>query len=106
MKCHREGRARDFRARGWWSAETIDRLVKERVGADPEGRAPVDPPNTTAPVGRDAVRWTWNRLDERVDVLAAFPLARGVRAGDVVAVQPPNCPAAVRRSPRSWGSAR
>lgn len=96
MRCHREGRARDLRARGWWSAETIDRLVKERVSADPEGLALVDPPNTTALVGRDPVRWTWNRLDERVDVLAAFLLARGVRAGDVVAVQLPNCSALVQ----------
>lgn len=96
MRCHREGRARDFRAWGWWSAETIDRLVKERVGADPEGLALVDPPNTTALVGRDPVRWTWSRLDERVDVLAAFLLAGGVRAGDVVAVQLPNCSALVQ----------
>ena len=96
MRCHREGRARDFRTRGWWSAETIDRLVKERVSADPDGLALVDPPNTTALVGRDPVRWTWNRLDERVDVLAAFLLARGVRAGDVVAVQLPNCSALVQ----------
>lgn len=96
MRCHREGRARDFRARGWWSAETIDRLVKERVGADPEGLALVDPPNTAALVGRDPVRWTWSRLDERVDVLAASLLARGVRAGDVVAVQLPNCSALVQ----------
>jgi acyl-CoA synthetase (AMP-forming)/AMP-acid ligase II len=70
--------------------------VKERVSADPEGLALVDPPNTTALVGRDPVRWTWNRLDERVDVLAAFLLARGVRAGDVVAVQLPNCSALVQ----------
>jgi hypothetical protein len=96
MRCHREGRARDFRTRGWWSAETIDRLVKERVGADPEGLALVDPPNTTALVGRDPVRWTWSRLDERVDVLASFLLARGVQAGDVVAVQLPNCSALVQ----------
>jgi hypothetical protein len=46
MKCHREGRARYHRTRGWWSAETIDQLVKERVGAGPEGLALVDPPNT------------------------------------------------------------
>ncbi|MCR6488924.1 acyl--CoA ligase [Amycolatopsis sp. OK19-0408] len=70
--------------------------MKERVSADPEGLALVDPPNTTALVGRDPVRWTWNRLDERVDVLAAFLLARGVRAGDVVAVQLPNCSALVQ----------
>jgi hypothetical protein len=49
--------------------------VQERVRCRPEGRAPVDPPNTTAPVGRDPVRWTWNRFGERVDVLAAFLLA-------------------------------
>jgi acyl-CoA synthetase (AMP-forming)/AMP-acid ligase II len=70
--------------------------VKERVGADPEGLALVDPPNTTALVGRDPVRWTWSRLDERVDVLASFLLARGVQAGDVVAVQLPNCSALVQ----------
>ncbi len=70
--------------------------MKERVGAGPEGLALVDPPNTTALVGRDPVRWSWNRLDERVDVLAAFLLARGVRAGDVVAVQLPNCSALVQ----------
>ncbi|WP_256475295.1 AMP-binding protein [Amycolatopsis sp. WQ 127309] len=70
--------------------------MKERVSADPEGLALVDPPNTTALVGRDPVRWTWNRLDDRVDVLAAFLLARGVRAGDVVAVQLPNCSALVQ----------
>lgn len=45
--------------------------------------------NTTAPVGRDRRAVSRNRLDDRVDVLAAFPLAGGVRAEDVVAAQLP-----------------
>jgi acyl-CoA synthetase (AMP-forming)/AMP-acid ligase II len=96
MKCHPAGRVRDYRERGWWSGQTIDGLVRARVEADPERLALADPPNTAELIGADPVRWTWRELDERVTALAAILLAKGVRAGDVVGVQLPNCAELVR----------
>jgi acyl-CoA synthetase (AMP-forming)/AMP-acid ligase II len=96
MKCHPVDRVQDYRARGWWSEQTIDGLVRARVEADPDRLALVDPPNTLELIGAEPVRWTWRELDVRVDALAAILLDKGVRAGDVVAVQLPNCAELVR----------
>ncbi|MFD8497602.1 class I adenylate-forming enzyme family protein [Amycolatopsis sp. NPDC059657] len=91
MRCHPEDRVTEYRARGWWSADTIDGLFRARAGEAPARLALVDPPNAA-----DPVRWTWRDLDDQVDVLASALLAKGVRAGDVVAVQLPNSAALVR----------
>ncbi|MEC3980745.1 class I adenylate-forming enzyme family protein [Amycolatopsis sp. H20-H5] len=96
MKCHPADRAGEYRSNRWWSTETIDGLARARVTDDPEGTALIDPPNTAGLLGSDPVRWSWRDLDEHVDALAALLLGRGVRAGDVVAVQLPNCSALVQ----------
>ncbi|OZM70130.1 2,3-dihydroxybenzoate-AMP ligase [Amycolatopsis antarctica] len=96
MRCHPPERARDYLDRGWWSGETVDGLLRARVAEAPGRQAFADPPDTASLIGRDPVRWTWRELDEQVDALAADLLARGVRAGEVVAVQLPNSSALVQ----------
>ncbi|MFI5569755.1 (2,3-dihydroxybenzoyl)adenylate synthase [Streptomyces sp. NPDC051740] len=75
--------AERYRAAGHWRGETIDGVLRERAAAHPDRIALVDP----APVRRT---WTYRRLDERADRLAAGFLARGVGKGDRVVVQLPN----------------
>lgn len=96
MKCHAPDRAADFVERGWWSTDTIDGLLRARVHESADQLALVDPPNTDELLGTPPVRWTWRELDNQVDALAALLLRRGVRAGDVVAVQLPNSSQLVR----------
>jgi acyl-CoA synthetase (AMP-forming)/AMP-acid ligase II len=91
VRLHPAETARDFLDRGWWSGDTFDELLRQRVAAAPDAPAVADPPNTQELIGRDPVRWTWAELDAEVDRLAAVLFEHGVRAEDVVAVQLPNC---------------
>jgi len=91
MKCHPAERTREYLDRGWWSTDTIDGLLRARVADGADRTALADPPDTLTLIGREPVRWTWRELDDQVDALAATLLARGVRTGDVVGVQLPNC---------------
>ncbi|WP_163509897.1 class I adenylate-forming enzyme family protein [Fodinicola acaciae] len=96
MKCHPAEEAADFVARGWWSGDTIDGLLRARVAESGGQPAVADPPNLAALTGHSPRRWSWHDLDAQVDSLAAHLLSSGVRAGDIVAVQLPNCAQLVR----------
>lgn len=48
-----------------------------------------DPPGVRALTGRAPQEWTWGRLDQEVDRLAALLLRHGVRRPDTVALQLP-----------------
>lgn len=91
MKCHEQARAEEFLRRGHWSADTVDALFRSRMDAAPDRLAVTDPPNTGELIGLPPQRLTWRELDRRVDAVAALLLRAGVRAGDVVALQLPNC---------------
>ncbi|WP_279581481.1 AMP-binding protein [Fodinicola feengrottensis] len=90
MRCHPADRAADYLQRGWWSADTIDALLRARVAEFGDQPALVDPPNLAELTGNSPGRWTWTELAAQVDSLAAYLLSLGVRAGNVVAVQLPN----------------
>ncbi|MFH8799255.1 (2,3-dihydroxybenzoyl)adenylate synthase [Streptomyces sp. NPDC017936] len=75
--------AERYRAAGHWRGETLGGVLRERAAAHPDRIALVDP----APGRRT---WTYRRLDERADRLAAGFLARGIGKGDRVVVQLPN----------------
>lgn len=96
MKCHPPEQAADFVELGWWSGDTIDALLRARVAEFGDRLALADPPNLAELTGHQPQRWTWTELDTQVDTLAAHLLSLGVRAGDVVAVQLPNCVQLVR----------
>ena len=75
-------REREFIARGWWRDDTLPAWLATH--AQRRARAP-------------ALAWqggglTWGELQERVLQAARALAQRGVRRGDVVAVQLPNSP--------------
>jgi acyl-CoA synthetase (AMP-forming)/AMP-acid ligase II len=76
-------------ARPHRSDETLDCLLRDRVAVHPEDAAVADPPDMRARTGRPPQQWTWARLDQEVDRLAALLLGHGVQRGDTVALQLP-----------------
>jgi 2,3-dihydroxybenzoate-AMP ligase len=74
--------ARRYREDGYWRGETLGGLLRECARTDP-GR--------TALVAGDE-RWSYARLDEKADRLAAGFVATGIGPGHRVLVQLPNIP--------------
>ncbi|MDT0268535.1 AMP-binding protein [Streptomyces sp. DSM 44915] len=72
--------AAHYRAAGHWRGEPLGRLLREAAVAHPDRVALVDGER----------RWSYARLDGRVDRMAAGLAALGVTAGDRVVVQLPN----------------
>jgi acyl-CoA synthetase len=89
-KLHPPERVADYTARGWWSQDTMDPLLRAQVARQPDRVAVVDPANKLALVGTGPRRLTWRELDAEVDSLAAVLLDQGAGPGDVFAVQLPN----------------
>ena len=76
-------REREFMARGWWREDdTLPRWLA-RHAAERPGAAAIDLAGAVL---------TWAELEARVSRVAAGLKAKGVNAGDVVAVQLPNIP--------------
>jgi len=89
-RLHPPSRVAEYTARGWWSQDTIDALLRAQVARQPDRVAVVDPANKTALVGTEPRRLTWGELDAETDRLAAVLLGLGAEQGDVFAVQLPN----------------
>ncbi|MFI1213486.1 class I adenylate-forming enzyme family protein [Streptomyces sp. NPDC020802] len=87
---HPAERVAEYRARGWWTDETINDLLQRQVEQQPDRLAIVDPPDKPDLLGTAANRWTWAELDSAVDRVAAALLRQGIRPGDLVGVQLPN----------------
>ena len=90
MKMHPPERVADYRARGWWTDETVQQLFADRVAERGDALAVLDPPNKADHLDLPGLRLSWRELDARVDQLAAELLACGIGEGDVLAVQLPN----------------
>jgi acyl-CoA synthetase len=89
-KLHPPERVADYTARGWWSQDTMDALLRAQVARQPDRLAVVDPANKAALVGTEPRRLTWGELDAETDRLATVLLDYGAEQGDVFAVQLPN----------------
>ncbi|SHI26115.1 class I adenylate-forming enzyme family protein [Streptomyces sp. 3214.6] len=87
---HPAERVAEYRARGWWTDETIDDLLRHQVARRPDRLAVVDPPDKPGLMTLAANRWTWAELDSAVDHVAATLLGSGIRPGDLIGVQLPN----------------
>ncbi|NJP46795.1 (2,3-dihydroxybenzoyl)adenylate synthase [Actinacidiphila epipremni] len=75
--------AERYRRAGHWRGETLGGMLRARAAAHPDRIALVDP----QPERRS---WTYRRLDEAADRLAAGFAGRGIGPGDRVVVQLPN----------------
>ncbi|WP_433060181.1 class I adenylate-forming enzyme family protein [Dactylosporangium sp. CS-033363] len=89
-KLHPPERVADYTARGWWSRDTMDALLRAQVARQPDRLAVVDPANKAALVGSAPRRLTWAELDLETNRLAAVLLSQGAQEGDVLGVQLPN----------------
>ncbi len=87
---HPDWRVREYTAKGWWTGETVDALLRARVAETPGRTAIADPADRAALVGTPPRRLTWAEVDAEADRLAAVLLRQGFGAGDVLAVQLPN----------------
>jgi acyl-CoA synthetase (AMP-forming)/AMP-acid ligase II len=87
---HPQERIDDYRAKGYWTDETVQQLFADRVAEFGDELAAVDPPNKADLVDLAPQRLTWREIDEQVERLAAVLLAHGVGEATVLAVQLPN----------------
>ncbi|MEU4535502.1 class I adenylate-forming enzyme family protein [Streptosporangium sp. NPDC023825] len=89
-RLHTQERIDHYTAGGWWTGDTIDRLLRAQVSARPGALAIADPPNKADLLPGGVKRLTWAELDAEVDRVAGVLRGRGAGPGDVVAVQLPN----------------
>src|SRR5437868_3209288 len=87
---HSTDRISLYTAKGWWTEDTIDQLLRTQVTTRPDHLAIVDPLNKADLLGGPIKRLTWAQLGAEADRVAGVLYARGIRPGDVVAVQLPN----------------
>ncbi|SDH15520.1 class I adenylate-forming enzyme family protein [Klenkia brasiliensis] len=90
LALHPADRVADFRARGWWTDETVQGLLDAQVAARADRLALVDPANKADLTGGPPRRLTWGELDDEVTALAARFLDLGLGPGDLLGVQLPN----------------
>ena len=83
MGLHPAERIREYRDKGFWTDDTIDALLRERVARHGDIPALVDPMNRAALMEGPVRTLTWPELDEQVARLAQVLLDEGVRPGDV-----------------------
>ncbi|MEE3236916.1 MAG: class I adenylate-forming enzyme family protein [Pseudomonadota bacterium] len=81
----------DYTSKGWWGTDTLDSLFREAVADAADRPALADPPNREALVGGAALRYTFGELDVATTDLATALHAAGLRQGDEILVQLPNC---------------
>ena len=86
-----EERAAEYRAKGWWTDETIDDLLQRNRVELADQLALVDPANRGVLDGKPPRRLSWHDGGDEVDKTAAALLSIGLRKGDVVTYQTPNC---------------
>ena len=79
---HREEREAEYKARGWWADDTLARWLARHVRERPDAPA----------LAFQDIVLSWKDVEQRVLLVAAGLRARGVAAGDVVALQLPNTP--------------
>jgi acyl-CoA synthetase (AMP-forming)/AMP-acid ligase II len=91
MQLFNEARVRDMLDRGLWSTDTWGDCFRRAVEARPEALAIVDAINKPAFMQVQPRRLTWKELDVAVRNLSELLYDRGLREGDVVGVQIPNC---------------
>jgi len=87
---HPAERVREYREKGYWTDDTIDALLRERVSQFGDIPAITDPLNREALLDGPFRTLTWPQLDEQVSRLAQVLLAEGIGTGDVVGIQLPN----------------
>ncbi|HSG97163.1 MAG TPA: class I adenylate-forming enzyme family protein [Woeseiaceae bacterium] len=80
-----------YTGNGWWGEETLGSLFAAAVAEAADRPALADPPNREVLVGGAAMRYTFGELDVAATELATALFAAGLRQGDEILVQLPNC---------------
>lgn len=91
MRLHPPARVAEYEALGVWDVPVWPDRVREHVAQAPDRTALVDAPNLASLTGTAPQRYTWHQVQERARDLASLLLDAGVRPGDVVGLQLPNC---------------
>jgi non-ribosomal peptide synthetase component E (peptide arylation enzyme) len=91
MKSYSEEITARYHASGVWDEITWNDYVTTHATEKPDALAIVDQPNKADIMGVKPFRLTWAEVRSRVDGLSEALLDAGVRPGDVVFVQLPNC---------------
>jgi non-ribosomal peptide synthetase component E (peptide arylation enzyme) len=80
----------EYTEKGYWGEKTLLDLLNEHAAAHPEADALVDPDNREALVGGAPKRFTYARMMEAVDGIAAGFQSLGIGRDDIILVQLPN----------------
>lgn len=80
-------RIEDFKAKGWWSDQTLDERLLAHVAVRGDQEALVDPPNLLALADLPPRRLSWRQIDQAVRLRAAMLVAHGLRKDDIVLIQ-------------------
>lgn len=91
MKSYSDEITARYHVSGVWDDVTWNDYVAAHATEKPDAPALVDQPNKADLMGVAPARLTWGEVRSRVDGLAVSLLDAGVRSGDVVFVQLPNC---------------
>ncbi|MBC9227484.1 AMP-binding protein [Aeromicrobium sp. 636] len=91
MRLHTPERVAEYEALGVWGVPVWPERVRRHVDQAPQRTALVDAPNLEQLMGLAPQRLDWAGVQGRATDLAAVLVASGVRPGDVVGLQLPNC---------------
>lgn len=91
MRPDTDARRREMTAQGLWNDLTVDHSFRALVERLQHREAVVDAPNRGEFLGGPARRLSFHDLDEEVNRACVVLHEQGLRAGDVVCVQLPNC---------------
>jgi len=80
-----------YREAGWWDDVTLYDMFASACASAPRRCALVDPPNRSGITYDQPKRYSFQELRAVVDAMAAELFASGIRQGDMVVIQLPNC---------------
>ncbi len=90
MTTVKDSRIREFTARGWWGADTLNDLFAAALIRWPSREALADQPNRSELCDGKPLRLSYRDLERHVAAWTRVLAARGIGPGDVVIAQLPN----------------
>lgn len=81
---------KEFTDKGYWGEETLLDILYKTAATNPDKEAIVDPYNRPDLIGGDPKRFTYAKMVQAIDLLAAAFEKSGIGKDDVILVQLPN----------------